>query len=145
MKVHKAKLLNVIQYTGEEPKVVRELLTNPLPTVEKGDLLIVPEKVAKFLSRLGSPFEFFDIENIMNDGEVDFINQISDDAVARVSQLEQSVLELENQLKIKSDELEAYELRENQEMEELKALNEELNQKLETVTKPKTTKAQGKS
>ena len=67
MKVHKAKLLNVIQYTGEEPKVVRELLTNPLPTVEKGDLLIVPEKVAKFLSRLGSPFEFFDIENIINE------------------------------------------------------------------------------
>jgi hypothetical protein len=135
MKVHYAKLLNVIQYKGEEPKVVRELLTSPLPTVEKDDLLIVPEKVAKFLSRPGSPFEMFDIENIINDSEIDLVQQVSDDAVARVSQLEQSNLELENQLKIKTDELEAYELRENQEMEELKALNAELNKKLTSTTK----------
>jgi hypothetical protein len=135
MKVHYAKLLNVIQYKGEEPKVVRELLISPLPTVEKDDLLIVPEKVAKFLSRPGSPFEMFDIENIINDSEIDLVQQVSDDAVARVSQLEQSNLELENQLKIKTDELEAYELRENQEMEELKALNAELNKKLTSTTK----------
>lgn len=143
MKVHKAKSLTVIQYTGDEPKVVRELLTNPLPTVNKGDLLIVPENVGKFLSRAGSPFERIEIEDLFNDVDENYVNQISDDAVAKVNQLTQIIVELEGQLKIKQDELEAIELRENDEMEELKKLNQELNDKLENVSKPKktTTKA----
>lgn len=143
MKIHKAKLLDVIQYTGEEPKVVRELMTNPLPTVNKGDLLIVPEKVAKFLSRAGSPFEKFEIEDLISDTDENYVNHIADDAVAKVNQLNQTILELEGQLKIKQDELEAIELRENQEMEELKKLNQELNEKLENSSNSKktTTKA----
>ena len=143
MKVHKAKSLEVIQFTGEEPKVVRELLTNPLPTVNKGDLLIVPEKVGKFLSRPGSPFERVEIESLISDCDENYVNQISDDAVAKVNQLTQTIVELEGQLKIKQDELEGFELRENQEMEELKKLNQELNDKLENSSKTtkKTTKA----
>lgn len=146
MKFHKAKLLDVIQYTGDEPKVVRELLTIPLPTVNKGDLLIVPEKVGKFLARAGSPFERVELENIMGDTNINYVNHIADDAVAKVNQLNQTILELEGQLKIKQDELEAIELRENQEMEDLKKLNQELNEKLENASKltnPKktTTKA----
>ncbi len=133
MKIHKAKLLDVIQYTGEEPRVVRELMTNPLPTVNKGDLLIVPEKVVKFLSRAGSPFEKFEIEDLISDTNENYVNHIADDAVAKVNQLNQTILELEGQLKIKQDELEAIELRENQEMEELKKLNQELNEKMETL------------
>lgn len=133
MKIHKAKLLDVIQYTGEEPRIVRELMTNPLPTVNKGDLLIVPEKVAKFLSRAGSPFEKFEIEDLISNTDENYVNHIADDAVAKVNQLNQTVLELESQLKIKQDELEAIELRENQEMEELKKLNQELNEKIETL------------
>lgn len=146
MKVHKAKLLNTIQYIGDEPRVVRELLTNPLPTVEKGDILIVPEKVARFLSRLGSPFEMFEMEEFANTGD-GFTEQIADDAVAKVTKLNQTILELEQELKLKIDELEAYELRENQEMEELKELNAKLNEELEeksttkTTTKKTTTKA----
>ena len=139
MKVHKAKSLEVIQFTGEEPKVVRELLTNPLPTVDKGDLLIVPEKVGKFLSRPGSPFERVEIESLISDCDENYVNQISDDAVAKVNQLTQTIVELEGQLKIKQDELEAIELRENQEMEELKKLNQELNDKLENSSKAKKT------
>lgn len=144
MKVHKAKLLDVIQFTGDEPRVVRELLTNPLPTVEKGDLLIVPEKVAKFLTRPGSPFEKVDIESLISDCDESYVNHIADDAVAKVNQLNQTILELEGELKIKQDELEAIELRENDEMEELKKLNQELNEKIELInSKPqkKTTKA----
>lgn len=145
MKVHNAKLLNVIQYTGKEPRLVRELLVNPLPMVNPGDLLIVPEKVAKFLSRAGSPFEMFSLEEFIENGDTDFSDQISDDAVAKVTQLNTTILELEEELKIKADELESYELRENQEMEELKALNESLNEQLsslpiiDTVTAPKKT------
>ena len=143
MKVHKAKSLAVIQYVGDEPKVVRELLINPLPTVNKGDLLIVPENVGKFLSRAGSPFERVEIEDLFNDVDENYVNQISDDAVAKVNQLTQTIVELEGQLKIKQDELEGFELRENQEMEELKKLNQELNDKLENSSKTtkKTTKA----
>lgn len=143
MKIHKAKLLDVIQYTGEEPRIVRELMTNPLPTVNKGDLLIVPEKVAKFLSRAGSPFEKFEIEDLISDTDENYVNHIADDAVAKVNQLNQTVLELESQLKIKQDELEAIELRENQEMEELKKLNQKLNKQLENSSNSKktTTKA----
>lgn len=153
MKIHKAKLLDVIQYTGDEPKVVRELLTNPLPIVNKGDLLIVSENVGKFLARAGSPFERVVVENFLGDVDANYVNHIADDAVAKVNQLNQTIIELEGQLKIKQDELEAIELRENQEMEELKKLNQELNEKLETnlsdilpvdtipVTTKKTTKA----
>lgn len=148
MRVHKAKLLNTIQYTGDEPRVVRELLTNPLPIVEKGDVLIVPEKVARFLSRKGSPFEMFAMEDFVGDNGNSFTEQIADDAVARVTKLNQTILELEHELKLKTDELEAYELRENQEMEELKELNAKLNEELEskdnttkTTTKKPTTKA----
>uniref|UniRef100_UPI004047E6A6 hypothetical protein n=1 Tax=Aliarcobacter sp. TaxID=2321116 RepID=UPI004047E6A6 len=132
MNVHCAKLLTVIQFTGEESKVVRELLTNPLPLVENGDLLIVPEKVGKFLSRAGSPFERVELENIIGDTDANYANHIADDAVAKVNQLNQTILELEGQLKIKQDELEAIELRENQELEELKKLNQELNETLVT-------------
>jgi len=131
MTVYKAKLLDAIQYTGEEPKAVRELLTNPVTIAQKGDVLIVPEKVAKFLSRAGSPFERFDFQNFIKENENDLVNQVSDDAVAVVNQLNQTVLELESQLKLKQDELDSYELREHQEMEELKRLNQELNDKLE--------------
>ncbi len=144
MKVHKAKSLAVIQYVGDEPKVVRELLINPLPTANKGDLLIVPENVGKFLSRPGSPFERVEIEDLFNDVDENYVNQISDDAVAKVNQLNQTIIELEGQLKIEQDKLEAIELRENQEMEDLKKLNQELNEKLEAVnSKPlkNTTKA----
>ncbi|MDK2062787.1 hypothetical protein PT520_09685 [Aliarcobacter butzleri] len=143
MKIHKAKLLDVIQYTGEEPRIVRELMTNPLPTVNKGDLLIVPEKVAKFLSRAGSPFEKFEIEDLISDTDENYVNHIADDAVAKVNQLNQTVLELESQSKIKQDELEAIELRENKEMEELKKLNQKLNEQLENSSNSKktTTKA----
>lgn len=143
MKVHKAKSLEVIQFIGEEPKVVRELLTNPLPTVKKGDLLIVPEKVGKFLSRAGSPFERVEIEDLFNDIDENYVKHIADDAVATVEKLTQTIAELEGQLKIKQDELEGFELRENQEMEELKKLNQELNDKLENSSKTtkKTTKA----
>lgn len=133
MKVHKAKLLAVIQYTGDEPKVVRELLTNPLPTVNKGDLLIVPENVGKFLSRAGSPFERVEIEDLFNDVDENYVNQISDDAVATVDKLTQTILELEGQLKIKQDELEGFELRQNDEIEELKKVNQELNEKMELI------------
>lgn len=133
MKVHKAKSLAVIQYVGDEPKVVRELLINPLPTVNKGDLLIVPENVGKFLSRAGSPYERVEIEDLFNDADENYVNQISDDAVAKVNQLNQTIIELEGQLKIKQDELEAIELRENQEMEDLKKLNQELNEKMEIL------------
>lgn len=139
MIIHKAKLLDVIQYTGDEPKVVRELLTNPLPSVNKGDLLIVSENVGKFLARAGSPFERVEIEDLFNDVDENYVNQISDDAVAKVNQLTQTIVELEGQLKIKQDELEAIELRENQEMEELKKLNQELNDKLENSSKAKKT------
>lgn len=131
MKFHKAKLLDVIQYSGDEPRVVRELLTNPLPTINKGDLLIVPEKVGKFLARDGSPFERVDLENFLGDIDTNYVSQISDDAVATVDKLTQTILELEGQLKIKQDELEGFELRQNDEMEELKKLNQELNDKLE--------------
>lgn len=143
MKVHKAKLLSVIQYTGDEPKVVRELLTSPLPVVNNGDLLIVPENVGKFLSRAGSPFERVEIEDLFNDIDENYVNHIADDAVATVEKLTQTIAELEGQLKIKQDELEGFELRENQEMEELKKLNQELNDKLENSSKTtkKTTKA----
>ena len=143
MKVHKAKLLAVIQYTGDEPKVVRELSTSPLPVVNNGDLLIVPENIGKFLSRAGSPFERVEIEDLFNDIDENYVKHIADDAVATVEKLTQTIAELEGQLKIKQDELEAIELRENQEMEYLKKLNEELNEKLENVSKPKktTTKA----
>ena len=143
MKVHKAKLLAVIQYTGDEPKVVRELLTSPLPVVNNGDLLIVPENVGKFLSRAGSPFERVEIEDLFNDIDENYVNHIADDAVATVEKLTQTIAELEGQLKIKQDELEGFELRENQEMEELKKLNQELNDKLENSSKTtkKTTKA----
>lgn len=143
MKVHKAKLLAVIQYTGDEPKVVRELLTSPLPVVNNGDLLIVPENVGKFLSRAGSPFERVEIEDLFNDIDENYVKHIADDAVATVEKLTQTIAELEGQLKIKQDELEAFELRENQEMEELKKLNQELNDKLENSSKTtkKTTKA----
>lgn len=143
MKVHKAKSLEVIQFIGDEPKVVRELLINPLPTVNKGDLLIVPEKVGKFLSRAGSPFERVEIEDLFNDIDENYVKHIADDAVATVEKLTQTIAELEGQLKIKQDELEGFELRENQEMEELKKLNQELNDKLENSSKTtkKTTKA----
>ena len=144
MKVHKAKSLAVIQYVGDEPKVIRELLINPLPTVNKGDLLIVPENVGKFLSRAGSPYERVEIEDLFNDADENYVNQISDDAVAKVNQLNQTIIELEGQLKIKQDKLEGFELRQNDEMEELKKLNQELNEKLEAVnSKPlkNTTKA----
>lgn len=143
MKVHKAKLLAVIQYTGDEPKVVRELLTSPLPVVNNGDLLIVPENVGKFLSRAGSPFERVEIEDLFNDIDENYVKHIADDAVATVEKLTQTIAELEGQLKIKQDELEGFELRENQEMEELKKLNQELNDKLENSSKTtkKTTKA----
>ena len=143
MKVHKAKLLAVIKYTGDEPKVVRELLTSPLPVVNNGDLLIVPENVGKFLSRAGSPFERVEIEDLFNDIDENYVNHIADDAVATVEKLTQTIAELEGQLKIKQDELEGFELRENQEMEELKKLNQELNDKLENSSKTtkKTTKA----
>ena len=143
MKVHKAKLLAVIQYTGDEPKVVRELLTSPLPVVNNGDLLIVPENVGKFLSRAGSPFERVEIEDLFNDTDENYVKHIADDAVATVEKLTQTIAELEGQLKIKQDELEGFELRENQEMEELKKLNQELNDKLENSSKTtkKTTKA----
>lgn len=139
MKVHKAKLLAVIQYTGDEPKVVRELLTSPLPVVNNGDLLIVPENIGKFLSRAGSPFERVEIEDLFNDIDENYVNHIADDAVATVEKLTQTIVELEGQLKIKQDELEAIELRENQEMEELKKLNQELNDKLENSSKAKKT------
>lgn len=144
MKIHSAKLLTAIQYVGEEPKECRELGINPIPVVEKGDLLIVPENVGKFLSREGSPYERIDLDTFLKNSNDDkYINQISDDAVAKVNQLNQTILELEAQLKIKNDDIEAIELRENQEMEELKKLNEELNEKLENLSKPKktTTKA----
>lgn len=133
MKVYKARLLAVIQYVGDEPKIVRELLTNPLPTVNKGDLLIVPENVSKFLSRAGSPFERVEIEELFNNTDENYINQISDDAVATIDKLTQTILELEGQLQIKKDELEGFELRQNDEMEELKKLNQELNEKMEIL------------
>ena len=133
MKFHKAKLLDVIQYSGDEPRVVRELLTNPLPTINKGDLLIVPEKVGKFLARDGSPFERVNLENFLGDIDTNYLRQISDDAVATVDKLTQTILELEGQLKIKQDELEGFELRQNDEMEELKKLNQELNEKMEIL------------
>jgi hypothetical protein len=133
MKFHTSKLLTIIQYTGDEPKVVRELLTNPLPTVKKDDLLIVPENVGKFLAREGSPFERVDIENFLGNFETNYINQISDDAVATVDKLTQTILELEGQLKIKQDELEGFELRQNDEIEELKKVNQELNEKMELI------------
>lgn len=133
MKIHKAKLLDVIQYTGDEPKVVRELLTNPLPIVNKGDLLIVSENVGKFLARAGSPFERVAVENFLGDIDTNYVNQISDDAIATVEKPNQTIIELEGQLKIKQDELEAIELRENQEMEDLKKLNQELNEQMEIL------------
>lgn len=143
MKFHTSKLLTIIQYIGDEPKVVRELLTNPLPIVNKGDLLIVPENVGKFLSREGSPFERVDIENFLGDFDTNYVNQISDDAVATVDKLTQTIIELEGQLQIKKDELEGFELGQNDEMEELKKLNQELNDKLEMIpiTTKKATKA----
>ena len=133
MKFHKAKLLGVIHYSGDEPRVVRELLTNPLPTINKGDLLIVPEKVGKFLARDGSPFERVDLENFLGDIDTNYVSQISDDAVATVDKLTQTILELEGQLKIKQDELEGFELRQNDEMEELKKVNQELNERMELI------------
>jgi len=141
MRVYKGRKLNIIRYIGEEPRKARELLINPIPTIEKGDLLVVPEKVARFLSRKGSPFEYFNIEDILNGGEVDLNQVTDDDAVARIKQLEQSNLELDHELKLKIEELGSYELRDNQEIEELKKLNNDLNEKLSISSEAKTSKA----
>ena len=138
MNVYFGKQLNAIQYIGEEDRIARELLTIPLPTVKKGDILIVSEQTAKFLSRPGSPFEIVDITSFFHSEQT--MPQVSDDAIAKVTKLNETIIELEGQLKIKEDELEAYELRENQEIEDLKKLNQELNKKLDEINKSETTK-----
>lgn len=139
--VHFKKGFAAIVYEGQEPKVVRELLTIPLTVAKKGDILITDVKTAKFLSRPGKDFEEFDLnENDLEDTQM--VEQITDEAVAKIKSLTKDNLELENQLKVLEDEKQDLEMRIAVEIEELKKENEELNLKMETIQsetiKPKT-------
>ena len=153
MKVHFSKLLSAVVYTGDKTIKVRELMTSPLPEVNPGDVLIVNEKTAKFLSREGKPFERVDLADYFSTATKNpMVEQISDDAVATIEALKQTNLELENQVKVLEDEKADFESRINDEIEDLKKENQELNDKLiedntpevkKTTTRRKTTKAAG--
>lgn len=146
MKVHFLKLLSAVVYTGDKITKVRELMTSPLPEVNPGDVLIVNEKTAKFLSREGQPFERVDLADLITNNEK--LEHISDDAVAMIESLKKTNLELEHQVKVLEDEKTDFELRVTDEIDELKKENQELNDKLiedkgpevkKTTTKRKTT------
>jgi len=137
--IHFKRGFTAITFCGEEPVKVRELLTTPVSMVKKGDILITDVKTAKFLSRPGKDFEEFDLnENDLEDTQM--VEQITDEAVAKIKSLTKDNLELENQLKVLEDEKQDLEMRIAVEIEELKKENEELNLKLEAKPKTRTRK-----
>jgi len=141
MTTHYHRDISSITYTGEDVILSRDLKLLKTPEVKKGDVLILPLKSAKFLTRKGNPYEPMNID-LLDGIETSVIEQISDDAKKSID--EQKVLnaELSLQLETLKQELEAYETREHDEVNELKALNAELNEKLENKTpvKKATTK-----
>jgi hypothetical protein len=139
--IHFKRGFSAITYCGGEPMKVRELLTTPVSTVNKGDILITDDKTAKFLSRPGKEFETIDLnENDLEDNHK--LEQVTDDAVAKIDSLTKENLELENQLKILEDEKADFEMRMAVEIQDLQKENQELNLKMETIQsetiKPKT-------
>ena len=137
MRVHYAKNLTAIQYTGEDERKVRELLTVPLKTVSKGDILIVPLKTGKFLSREGKPFEIIDLEETLKE-ESPVLTQIIGEAEASIAALKESNFELEEQVKVLEDEKSDYENRIDAETKEIK---EEVERRTRKATTRKTTTA----
>lgn len=135
--VHFKKGFTAITYCGTESKVVRELFNIPVTAVNKGDILITDIKTAKFLSRPGQTFEAVDLnENDLEDNHK--LEQITDEATARINSLTKDNLELENQLKVLEDEKQDLEMRVAIEIQDLQKENQELNLKLEESSKPKT-------
>lgn len=130
--VHFGKQLAAIQYTGEKDIKVRELMTSPLPTVSTGDILIVPFKTAKFLTREGKAFDNIDLLELIKENSP-LIEQIANEAQVTIESLKASNLEFENQVKVLDEQIKDFEDREDSEIETLKEENKKLLEELTFV------------